>query len=231
MKSSYAQATFPKREKAVEIIPKNSTASLIYHFYCENTWNTTAKKKCSLIHSIFFVNRFVVWDKNCATTEHSRWRRRRHWQSVHAPTTTILDLCEDVLSEVFKKLDTPDLMAIGRVCSRFREFAKGGCYRLSDIHTVTGRHPVVWLYVPSSSLHLHRNRNIIHSLQTFGSHSISLEIDVKSVTSPIREQLILETILNCCPELDSLKLTGFHFTDDMVPRLRSILPKILHLKM
>lgn len=49
---------------------------------------------------------------------------------------------------------------------------------------------------------------------------------MNSITSPSRKQLILETISNCCLELDPLKLTGFHFTEDMVLRLRSIEKKI-----
>lgn len=160
---------------------------------------------------------------------------------VEPPAISMINLNDDVLREIFKRLNPEDLLVIGRVCSKFRGIVEDG-YKISNILTLYCDSTGLFLSTRSDAMISHYDAStctalsycdIFAALRIFGPHLISLGIDLTDLGfwSQSSIVLILTTIVNCCRSLEVLKLQKFRFSDDMILHLRSILARIFYLDM
>lgn len=147
------------------------------------------------------------------------------------PTTTYIDLNDDVLRVIFQNLNARDLCSVAELCSAFKRIAQEEfALRFKDLNFT--------FHVPSDAIgnynltmkKLHV-RQLAPALRNFGSSLIEISININSALSH-QSQQIMEMVIKYCGEpLEELALTDIDFSADIVREMQPLLSRLRILKL
>lgn len=139
---------------------------------------------------------------------------------VIASTTTINNLCDDDLREIFRYLSASELHVTTNVCRTFNRNARAELpsrYKVVDFSDYPDD------YDPANNgFNL---RQFAPVLQRFGSSIVSIGVYTREHSAKTPHLLNL-LIRYCSKSLKSLRLQGIRFTSDMILKLRPILSRL-----
>lgn len=143
-----------------------------------------------------------------------------------AAATTILDVNDDCLREIFEKLNDSDLITVANVCSNFRWNAqhvfslryaqKYFCFCIDEAEFLTQRpHP--------TQLHL-----LYSTLRNFGPliNSLQIELNFGYPDSGISQKIMKLIVQHCSETLNEMRLLAITFNANVIPVLRPLLKRL-----
>lgn len=143
------------------------------------------------------------------------------------PTTTYLDLDDDVLRVIFRNLNARDLCSVAVLCAAFKRNAQEEfALRYNDLHFT--------FHVPndaSSNYNLNMKtlhvRQLASALRNFGPSLCGISINI-NLALRNQSQQIMEMVIKYCGEsLNELALTDIDFNADIVREMQSLLSRLL----
>lgn len=158
------------------------------------------------------------------------------------PTTSYLDLNDDVLREIFRNLDADDLCAVADLCSSFKRNAQAEfAQRYKDLRFDTDQHAADYVYDADNISNRCNSANTIRFqlkrmaliLRNFGLSLTSLDIDLPlELRKRNQSQHVIEMVSIYCGEsLKELKLSNLEFSVETVRIMQPLLSGVQVLKL
>lgn len=157
--------------------------------------------------------------------DHEKYGQTDVQQDISMAESTLVDLNDDCLLEIFRMLSPDDLLSINDTCSRFRTLT---------VPAVTLKYGDTTINLNTWYIDEHSKFNILqirHILRKFGSLIAGVECFRSEANNNEIRQILNLILANCNGALRTLNLSHFHIDADIIDRLPPICDNLESLRL